>query len=165
MTTIGPIDPQVIGKEGRYVPAQELMNLFNRIGKEGQNFLDKDRKIPWHLIRLLDNIDPRLVGEAMSLSNHSISIAAEFLEKYKFRHWKKHSTTQKGVTDQERKQKSVEIANNLCSNEKWRTHSFRITRDLAEDKEKLGIRIKHPETNSEFHRALRRFWALMSEEG
>lgn len=78
---IGPIDPQVRLKTGEYVPAQSVLRLLQKIKEEGDAAIAKGNNVPWHLVRLLDVMDPRQVGEAYTSSEYSIKLAKEFLLK------------------------------------------------------------------------------------
>lgn len=112
-----------------------------------------------HFIRLIDTMDPLLVGTAMTMSGYSIRLAADFLEKYKFRNWINHSATGIAVTQDEKRARSLEIAARLCNNDHWKSHGHGISRDVVETD--LRIKIDRTETNPDLERALRRFWALL----
>lgn len=156
---IGPIDPQILSKEGQFVSAQSILSLLNMIQEVGNEALSKGQSVPWHLVRLLDTMDQLLVGSAIDLSQYSIRLATKFLNDYKFRNWKTHSTTGVPVTKEERKRRATEIAAALCDNQRWNSHGHGITRKVAEDE--LRIKINHTETNEALEKALRRFWALL----
>lgn len=44
---LGPIDPQVVSKDGNYVPAQALLALLNEIQQKGEEALKNGQKPPW----------------------------------------------------------------------------------------------------------------------
>lgn len=157
---IGPIDPQVPLKTGEYVPAQSVLHLLDKIKEEGDLSLLKGENIPWHLVRLLDTMDHRQIGEAYTSSEYSIKIAKEFLLKYKFKNWIIHSSTSDLVTDAERETAAVEISKLLCSNDHWKSHSHGISREVANSEVKLHIECT--ESIPGFERAVRRSWAVFS---
>lgn len=155
---IGPIDPQVAGKDGRLIPAQALLALLKRIQESGQENLKKGQTPDWADIQILQNIDAKEIGNALSLSEYSIQLANEYLKKYKFRDWVTHANGTQ-VTPAERDARADEVARKLCSHEHWKVHSHGISREVAWNE--LKIKIGHPETIEGFERTIRRFWALL----
>lgn len=154
---IGPIDPQVPNKESRFVPAQAILTLLKEIQKNGQQNINNGKKPDWSDIMILQNIDAKEIGNALSLSKYSIELATEYLKVYKFRDWIHSDGTP--ATDAERATTADKVANLLCSHEHWRTHSHGISRDVADSE--LELKIGHPEDVPGLERAIRRFWALL----
>ena len=56
---LGPIDPQVPTKDGRFVPAQALLMLVEQLQNQGQEALDNGGSVPWSAVRIIDSIDKR----------------------------------------------------------------------------------------------------------
>lgn len=156
---IGPIDPQVRLSDGSLVPAQSLIVLLQEIRKEGEEFLKKGMSPPWELIRLVDNIDARQLGDAITQSDYAIKMATEFLVKYKFKTWEVHSSTGQLVTDTDKHNRAKEIAELFCSHDHWKSHAHGITRDIAQNP--LRLKIEEIETIPGLERAVRRLWALL----
>ena len=156
---IGPIDPQVRLKDGQFVSAQSVLILLDKIRQDGEAALRRGENPPWTLIRLVDNMDPRLIGDAMSQSNYSITMATDFLRKYKFSTWTHRRSTGEVVTQDMKTARAQEIAGLLCSNERWKSHGHGITRDVAN--QELQLVIDHLEDQAGLQRAVRRFWALL----
>jgi hypothetical protein len=154
---IGPIDPQVPGKDGRYLPAQALLTLIKQIQDRGYDAISKGQAPLWSDIQILKNIDGKEIGNVIALSNYSIQLASEYLEKYKFADWLTHHDG-RVVTNQEKKDRALEIATKLCSHESWKVHSHGIFRDVAWNE--LKIKINHLESIPGLQRSVRRLWAL-----
>lgn len=154
---IGPIDPQVPVR-GQYVPAQSVWTLLDAIKKQGEDAVRQGQPPNWALIRVLDNLDPRLLGDALSASQYSITMAADFLATYKFRTWTHHRDG-RPVTPDEKQTRAIEIATLLCSNERWKSHGHGITREVASGPE-LRLVIDKLEDQAGLEPAVRRFWAL-----
>lgn len=153
---IGPIDPQVPGKDGRYVPAQSILTLLDRILADGLAKQVQGLSPNWTDVQLILNMDPKEVGNAHNASKFSIDLVTDYLQRYKFRKWTTHSSSGKPVTDKEKVQRAQEIAGALCDHQKWLSHSREITRSMATE---LGLRITNPEEVPQLDRAIRRFWA------
>lgn len=157
---IGPIDPQVPGKDGRFIPAQAILKLIDDIKKRGQEKIKKGEPVDWTDVQLLKSIDGKEIGNALNASALSQNLVAEYLEKYKFADWETHTNSGKPVSVDDKKTRATEIAKNLCDNQLWLSHSSRITREMAHDK--CNLKIIHAEEINGLDRALRRFWALMT---
>lgn len=156
---IGPIDPQVRIPDGRFIPAQSLLILLNFIREEGEKHLKEGVSPPWDLIRLVDNIDARQLGDAITQSEYSTKLATEYLEKYKFKTWATHSSTGAEVTPEDKHNRAKEVAELFCSNAYWKSHAHGITRDIAQNT--LRLRIDEIESVPGLERAVRRLWALL----
>jgi hypothetical protein len=155
--SIGPIDPQVPGKDGRFVPAQATLALLKRIQENGQENIKNGKKPDWSEVMILQNMDPKEIGNALSLTKHSIELATEYLKTYNLKGLINIDGTQ--ATDAQRAAKAEQVATKLCSHELWRTHSHGISRDVAHTD--LGLDILHPEAVPGFERAIRRLWAVL----
>jgi hypothetical protein len=77
---LGPIDPQVPMSGGRYVPAQALLLLVEKLQKDGEAAMKKGDGIPWTAVRIVDTIDKKELGEAITASDYSRKMVQEFLE-------------------------------------------------------------------------------------
>jgi hypothetical protein len=155
---LGPLDPQVPSKEGTYVPAQALLMLLKKIQDDGQAALNKREPVPWSLVRLLDQMDQRQLGAAMSATSYVINMASTYLEHHKFKTWDTHRSTKQPVTPEEKKARAKEVAQQLASHDKWKAHGHAISRDILW--QELKIQIDHPESFDGLQRAMRRLWAL-----
>ena len=155
----GPIDPQVISKNGRFVPAQSISTLLADIQTRGQEQIKKGQNPNWTDIQILNNLDAKEIGNAINASKLSTNLVSNYLENYKFKYWCEHHDGTP-VTDEERKNRAKEIAAQLCEHSLWLSHSSRISRDMAWDTCKL--KITHPEEIDGLARAIKRFWALIS---
>lgn len=156
---IGPIDPQVLNRDGMYVPAQAILTLIEDIKNRGKELLKIGQNPPWTDLQILKQIDAKEIGNAINASQYSIELVKEFLYKYKFKSWTKHSSSGENVTDKEKQERAKDIASYLCDHSQWLSHSRGITREAAW--EECKIKITHSESIENLDRAIRRFWALM----
>lgn len=153
---LGPIDPQVPTKDGRYVPAQALLLLVDQLQKKGQDAMDKGGSVPWSTVRIIDSIDKKELGDAITDSRYSTMMATQFLINYKFKNWTIRETSGVPVTDEYRQQRAKEIASSLASHDKWNNHGHAISRDILW--KEIKLKIEHPENDLE--RAIIRLWSL-----
>lgn len=156
---IGPIDPQVKGKSGEWVPAQSILKILEIIHEEGDKQLKTGGQVPWHYVRLLDGMDHRQIGNAFTSSEYVVKMASEFLFKYKFRDWNNHLKTGAVVSSVEKKARAEEIASLLGKNDHWKSHSHGIDRKTV--KEVLKIKIEDIESIPNLEKSVRQLWALL----
>jgi hypothetical protein len=153
---LGPIDPQIPTSEGRFVPAQALLILIHSLQEQGQNALANNQPIPWSMVRIIDTIDKKELGDAITATQYSSNMAAEFLRKYKFKNWTIRHSSGLPVTEDYKSQRSIEVGTSLASHEKWKSHGHSISREILWSEIKL--KVDHPD--SALERAIRRSWAI-----
>lgn len=153
---LGPIDPQVPTKDGRFVPAQALLLLVSQLQKEGQDAMSNGQSVPWTAVRIIDSIDKKELGDALTASNYSTTMATQFLANYKFQNWKVREGSGKEVDDQYRWQRANAIAGELASHGRWKSHGHAISREVLWSE--IQLKIDHPD--GDFERAILRLWAL-----
>lgn len=156
---IGPIDPQVPNRDGRFVPAQSLLSLIENIKERGNAALKSGQQPNWTDLQILHRIDHKDLGSAISGSNYSIGLVKDFLAKYKFKSWQTHKSTGTLVSLADKEQAAFEIAKKFCDHVIWKSHSRGITREIAWQECKLQI--THAESVTGLERVMRRFWAVI----
>ncbi|OYD44321.1 hypothetical protein CHU00_17585 [Sphingobacterium cellulitidis] len=154
---IGPIDPQVPNRDGRYVPAQALNVLISEIQKRGEVKLKSGQQPDWSDLQILSQLDPKDLGDAINASNYSIELVENYLKNYKFRTWVNHSDG-RIVTEDEKSTRAKEIASQLCDHTLWKSHSRGITREQAETVCKLKI-TKSEDINLDL--SIKKLWAIL----
>lgn len=153
---LGPIDPQVPTKDGRYVPAQALLLLVDKLQQDGDSALKDGRPVPWTAVRIIDGLDKKELADAITASQYSHTMAFQFLTNFKFRRWINHRTSGAPVTDVEKRNAANIIANALVSHDRWKAHGHAIPREVLWAEVRLLV--EHPDVNLE--RAMVRMWAL-----
>jgi len=154
---LGPIDPQLPASDGRYGPAQALLVLLAHIQQEGAARLAKNQDPDWTHVLLLQNMDKQKLGQALSSSQYMIDLAAQYLERYKFRTWINHSDG-RPVTQEDREERAQTAAVKLCKHDYWKAHGHAIGREVLFDE--LRIKADRLEDIPGLERAVRRAWAL-----
>jgi hypothetical protein len=154
---LGPIDPQVPSKDGRYVPAQALLVLVRELQRQGDDAIKAGKPVPWTAVRLVDSMDKKELGAAITASGYATQMATQFLLDHKFRDWKTHKSSGAPVTDAERLADATLIAEALASHDRWKNHGHAISRDVLWNE--IRLQIEHPAAPVE--RAIVRLWALL----
>lgn len=155
---LGPIDPQVPSVGGRYVPAQALLLLVEKLQKDGDQAMANGGSVPWTAVRLIDSLDKKELGAAITASQWSQTIAAQYLFQYKFKNWKIRESSQHNVTDDYKNIRAGEVASALVSHDKWKSHGHAISREVLWSEIKL--KIDHPDAVLE--RVIKRHWAVLT---
>jgi hypothetical protein len=143
-SVLGPIDPQVKNKEGRFVPALGYLDKINELLlKASNNTLTSAEFI---ILKEFDLAELRAYEQARDLS---IDLLKKWLVKYKFKNWEFHSTTRKDepVTEQDKILRAEEIATKLTDNNLWKSHGRPINIETLERELKLKIIDYSQDTN------------------
>lgn len=92
-----------------------------------------------------------------NIQNFSKHLVTEWLAKYKFKYWNRHSDG-RDVTAEERYSRAQEIATQLCSQSRWLTHRRSIKIDDLED---LRVQITDYGTDRSLNDAITRYYTLL----
>ncbi len=135
---LGPIDPQVLNKDGKYIPAQGYLEKVNEFIEKSKNGLLTDAEII--LLSRLDLADLRLYEQVGKLTE---DLLKTWLVKYKFKNWTKHRTNpnMKGssVTLKEKEKAAENVAKLLRDNNRWKQHGRGINIDTLTKELRLEI--------------------------
>ena len=129
---LGPVDPQV-SQEGKTTPVSALSYL-----EPYQELLQRseERELTTAELVLLQQFDLADLRQYELAVELSVTLIQEWLQKYKFKDWLKHSSTGILVTPEDKKKRAKKIATALSKQTTWRTHHRMISRDTLED---LGL--------------------------
>lgn len=158
-SSLGPIDPQVIDREGKYlVPALGHLDKLNElIGKSRDNTITPV-EFQWMMNQDLAML--RFYEQARDLS---IALLEKWLVQYKFKDWTVHRRHAPGdpVTGEEKQARATEIAKLLSNNTHWHSHGrmigMRTLRELCQ------LEIDDFGGDPELLKAVRRYNDTLSE--
>lgn len=153
LSALGPIDAQV-ARNGKYFSAEAFLEGLEKIKQES----DDKKYLNRAYIPILQAISPGEIEAARNALKFGMTLAANWLEKYKFKHWATHDPSGEPVTAAERKARAGKIAAELGSHSKWLSHGRSIKK---EDLIAMGIRITNYEENAELNDAIRRYHTLL----
>lgn len=156
-SVLGPIDPQVQNREGKFVPAlgyldkiQELITLAHNGTISEAEFL---------ILKDFDLAELKAYEQARDLT---IDLLKEWLVKYKFKNWTERETSHTQVSEQDKINRAEEIAMKLSNNNQWHSHGRPLN---IEKLKEIGLQIKDIEViNKPLHTAIRDFHNLMLEQ-
>ncbi len=137
---LGPVDPQLY-IEGKPIPTSVLSYL-----EQYERFVQKSiegtlTSADLVLLQKLDAADLRQYELAAELS---VRLIRDWLVRYKFKDWTKHSATGSTVTDDEKTSRAEEVARALNDQERWGTHGRGINRDVLAE---LRLKIDNLESD------------------
>lgn len=115
---LGPIDPQVKSKEGKFVPALGYLDKVEEFLVKAKNNTLTDAEFV--ILKNLDLAELRAYEQAKNLT---IDLIKEWLTKYKFKNWETHSSTHEPVTNKDKEERAKQIAGELANSKKWCSHS------------------------------------------
>lgn len=155
-SALGPIDPQVPNNEGQLVPALGyLAEVKKLIDKSANNSLTDAE------FAILQNQDLATLHRYEQARKLSIDLLEEWLVKYKFKDWLTHSSTDQPVTDDEKKARATEIAEQLSNHEQWNSHGRAIGINRVRDL--LRLKVEDYTGNQIMTNAIRAYSDLMLE--
>lgn len=131
---LGPIDPQIQNSDGHLVPALGYLDQVARmIQKSADNILTDAE------FAILQNQDLAALHRYEQARELSISLLKDWLVRYKFKDWNKHSRTGENVTEQEKADRAKEIATELSNHKRWYSHGRMIGIKTLTESIKLKI--------------------------
>lgn len=154
ISVLGPIDPQVPNKDNKYVAALGYLDKINEfIAKAANNTLTKAELI-W--LKDLDLGEIRSFEQARDLTT---DLLQKWLVKYKFKNWTHHSNNT-CVTEEEKRQRAIEIAQELSDNNKWKSYGKGIS--IAELSD-LKLKIEDYSKEDDLRALIRDYYNTMDE--
>lgn len=138
-SSLGPIDPQVQSKDGKWVPALGYLDKFEELLQKS-----KDGTLTGVEFAIAQNQDLAELRRYEQARDLSVSLLKTWLTEYKFKSWITHRTepTKLGqvVSQAEKENRADEIAKLLGNNREWHSHGRRI--GIGTLKRKLRLEIE-----------------------
>lgn len=120
-SVLGPIDPQVPNKEGKYIAALGYLDKVNEFITKAAVGKLTNAELIW--LKEIDLGELRSFEQARDLT---IDLLKKWLVTYKFKNWNKHKDGNP-VTLVEKQQRAEDIAKELSNNNTWKSHGKGIT--------------------------------------
>ena len=157
-SALGPIDPQVHNGTN-FVPA---LNYLDKVAELIQKSADGTlSQAEFIMLRELDLAELRTYEQARDLT---VSLLEQWLVKYKFQNWSVHRTnpSKKGqpVTDDEKRERARQIAEQLNDTSLWHSHGRSIGVEALKDI--LRLEIDDYTHDIEFRELIRQYSDLLT---
>ena len=136
---LGPTDPQVPLKDGRYVPALGYIKKYKALIDKAQKHLITQAEIQL----LIDGpgFDPAFLYQSEQSKELASHLIREWLPQYKFRNWTETETKKTKVTHAMKVKRAKAIADALCESDKWHAHGRGISKSELENDPELMLKI------------------------
>jgi hypothetical protein len=153
MSALGPIDAQ-LAWQGKIFSADALIKGFEKIKDEvvTSGTLNKA------YIPILQGISPGELQSAQNALDFAKELVTTWLAKYKFKNWVSHTSSGQPVTDEEKKTRANEIAEQLCKHSLWLTHGRSIK---LKDLESMRLIVVNYSSMPDLAEAIRRYYTLL----
>lgn len=154
-STLGPIDPQVMGKGQMFVPALGYLAQYDRLVEKSREGTLTTAELTY----LVQNFDPAELYRYEQERELSIALLEKWLARYKFKNWRVTDGSGTRVTPTMRIDRAREIATKLNDVTLWHSHERGITmevlrRDLNLMIDDLGARPELAELIHDYFRLL-----------
>ena len=153
-SVLGPIDPQVKNKEGKFVPALGYLDKVNSLIDKAKN--GSLTNAEFLILKDFDLAELRAYEQAKELT---VTLLKKWLVKYKFKNWDKHKNGN-SVTMAEKEKRAEEIADKLGDNNIWKSHARPI---CIEELENLKLKIEDYSDKETFRKVIRRYYNLSKD--
>lgn len=157
---LGPIDPQIEGEDGKFVPGMGYLYMYNELVEKSRD----DKITPAELLFLTKNFEPAKMFVIQQAKNHAEDLIKEWLPKYKFKNWKKTETKKKTVTPTIKKARAASIAEILGDAEKWHSHGRGITMKELGGRE-IKLKIEDFGQDTDLNANIRQYYDLLLDYG
>lgn len=154
LSVLGPIDPQVPNKDGKYVAALGYLDKINEFIEKATKGSLTNAELIW--LKELDLGEIRSFEQARDLTT---DLLTKWLATYKFKNWTIHKDGI-AVTKEEKKSRAVEIAKELSDNKKWKSHGKGIS---ISELRALKLKIEDYSDNLELRTLIRDYYNTMDE--
>lgn len=154
LSVLGPIDPQVPNKDGKYVAALGYLDKINEFIDKAAKGTLTNAELIW--LKELDLGEIRSFEQARDLTT---DLLTKWLATYKFKNWTAHKDGT-SVTKEDKENRAVEIAKELSNNKKWKSHGKGISISELRD---LKLKIEDYSDNQELRTLIRDYYNTMDE--
>ena len=134
-SVLGPIDPQVQNKDGKWVAALGYLDKVNELIEKARS-QDQDNKLTQAEFLILKDIDLAELRGYEQAKNLTIELLKKWLVKYKFKNWIEHKTNPAllgtKVTLAQKEERAKKIADKLSDSNLWKSHGRPINIETLE---------------------------------
>jgi hypothetical protein len=153
-SVLGPIDPQIQNKEGKWVPALGYLDKINELIQKAQT--QTLTQAEFIILKEFDLAELRAYEQAKELT---IDLLKKWLVVYKFRTWTRHGNGDE-VTREEKIGRAEEIAGKLSNNRIWKSHSRPLNIEALEE---LKLKINDFGEDTTLKNSIRAYHRLVTD--
>lgn len=154
-SVLGPIDPQVMNKDGKWVAALGYLDKVNELIEKSRN--GTLTQVEYLLLKEMDLSELKAFEQAKELT---IDLLKKWLVKYKFKNWTTHKSTGLVVTPEEKVDRARDIANTLNDYGMWKSHGRPLNIETLRE---IGLIIEDYGENKQKNELVRGYYGLIME--
>ena len=154
-SVLGPIDPQIRNRDGRWVPGLGYLEKYNDLIARSASGGITHAELEF----LVRKFDPAELFALEQAKQHSENLICQWLPKYKFKNWRKRETSGKRVSAADRRNRAAEIANLLADATEWNSHGRGIPLQTLQS-EKVKLKIENFGKDADLNSAVREYYDL-----
>lgn len=153
-SVLGPIDPQVLNKDKKFVAALGYLDKVNEFISKAASGNLTNAELIW--LKEIDLGELRSFEQARDLT---IDLLKKWLVIYKFKNWNKHHDGS-DVSTEEKEKRAEEIARDLSDNKIWKSHAKGIN---ISELTALKLRIEDFSSDFGLRPLIREYYNAMDE--
>ena len=150
---LGPIDPQVMNKDGKFVPALGYLEKVDKLITKAQEGTLTEAEF-----LILSSFDLSELHSYEQARNLTIDLLKTWLVKYKFKNWRSKSGEPK--TEEEKTKTAIDIADKLSDYSTWKSHGRPLNMSTLSE---IGLKIEDYSEQSRLHKLVREYHELCLE--
>lgn len=154
-SVLGPIDPQIRNRDGRWVPGLGYLEKYNDLIKKSVAGTISHAELEF----LVRKFDPAELFALEQAKKHSSDLIERWLCEYKFKDWSHRETTGELVDDDYKRKRAKDIAALLGDATEWNSHGRGIPLRVLES-EKIKLKIKNFGEEADLNTAVREYYDL-----
>jgi membrane-bound ClpP family serine protease len=154
-SVLGPIDPQVPNKDGRYVPALGYLDKINELIE-----LARNNKLSQAEFLILKDFDLAELRQYEQVRDLTVDLLKKWLVKYKFKDWNTTNGRRIAVTKEMKEARAEEIAKKLGDTDRWKSHSRPINIEVLES---FNLRINDYSNDDSKRDKIRAYYKLVKD--
>jgi hypothetical protein len=165
-SVLGPIDPQVQNKEGRWVAALGYLDKINELLEKakpisGGNPNGTLTNAEFLILKDFDLAELRGYEQARDLT---IDLLKRWLVKYKFKNWTTHETNPdlfgQPVTVKQKEKRAEEIAKDLSATNTWKSHGRPINMETLKS---IKVKVEDFGSNEDLKKLVRSYYEFLND--
>lgn len=164
-SVLGPIDPQVQNKDGRWVAALGYLDKINELLEKAKPIKDNPNgtltNAEFLILKEFDLAELRGYEQARDLT---IDLLKKWLVKYKFKNWTTHETNPslkgQAVTIRQKEDRAKTIAKALGDTSKWKSHARPIN---MEELSLMKLKIEDYGADKKLKKLIRSYYEFLRD--
>ena len=154
-SVLGPIDPQIMNREGRWVPGLGYLEKYDDLVEKSNKGIITQAELEF----LIRKFDPAELFALEQAKKHSSDLIERWSCEYKFKDWTHRETSGDEVTDAYKRSRAKDIAALLGDATEWNSHGRGIPMRMLES-DKIKLKIADFGADPDLNKAVREYYDL-----